>query len=78
MADDITETIARRWFATEPRTQCPKWDAQPESVKAHYRALATQFWREPGKLTRVLRSAATSTRQATSDIDRATKAWLDG
>lgn len=71
----MIEEIARRWFETEPGTQSPKWDAQPESVKDIYRAHARQFWAEPGKLPRQLRAIAISTRQITSNVDRATKAW---
>ena len=73
----MIEDIARRWFETEPTTQLPRWDAQPESVKDHYRALARQFWACPGKLTRELQRIAISTRQMTSNIDRATKAWVE-
>jgi hypothetical protein len=73
----MIESIARRWFETDPATQNPRWEDQPESVREHYIALARQFWAQPGKLTRELQSIAISTRQITSNVDRATKAWVE-
>jgi hypothetical protein len=46
---DLIENIARQWFEREPTTGSPDWDGQPASIQSHYRALAEQFWREPGK-----------------------------
>ena len=76
MGGDIIEQIARRWFETEPSTHAASYDSQPESVKEVFRARARQFWLEPGKLTRVLQGVAVRTRQSTSDIERASAAWL--
>lgn len=73
---DMIEAIARRWFEREPSTQLPKWEAQPEGIKRHYRALAHQFWDRPGKLTDILKSISIRTISMTTDIDRGVKAWV--
>lgn len=72
---DIIEQIAQRWFEANPATQAPRWADQPADIQNLYRALARQFWADPGKLTRELQSVAISTRSMTNSIDRATKAW---
>lgn len=73
---DIIEQIAQRWFEAAPATQSPRWAEQPASIQEHYRALARQFWADPGKLTREFQSVAISTRSMTNNIDRATRAWV--
>jgi hypothetical protein len=70
--EGLVEAIARRWFERTPASQPTDWDKQPAHLQEQYRERARMFWREPGRMERLLHEISCYARQTTSLVERAT------